>query len=243
MQCTLFPVLLCASLLFTTSLNPLLIHNTDVIPTSNIVSVDASHGERFTLESFTDDSVNGLIVNLHRNNFLPVLLKDFSKEKIQASNILIFIAPTTQFTGDEVAFLKQYMANGGFIILATGYEEKEASLPLLQAFDVDVEQTPLGPVPYVESNTTLYQNEPRFVDSWPLSFQQNQTVSYYNFTWEDLTFHLVIFMRHGDGGLLVIGDSQYLLDKNIESIYDYWPGNILFLKYLLDEIQSMEEIR
>jgi uncharacterized membrane protein len=243
MQCTLFPVLLCASLLFTTSLNPLLIHNTDVIPTSNIVSIDASHGERFTLESFTDDSVNGLIVNLHRNNFLPVLLKDFSKEKIQASNILIFIAPTTQFTGDEVAFLKQYMANGGFIILATGYEEKEASLPLLQAFDVDVEQTPLGPVPYVESNMTLYQNEPRFVDSWPLSFQQNQTVSYYNFTWEDLTFHLVIFMRHGDGGLLVIGDSQYLLDKNIESIYDYWPGNILFLKYLLDEIQSMEEIR
>ena len=135
------------------------------------------------------------------------------------------------------------MTNGGFIILATGYEDKEASLPLLQAFDVDVEQTPLGPVPYVESNTTLYQNEPRFVDSWPLSFEMNQTTSYYNFTWEDLTYHLVVFIKHGDGGLLVIGDSQYLLDKNIESIYDYWPGNILFLKYLINEIQSMEDMR
>jgi hypothetical protein len=237
----LFPVILCAALLLSTSLNPLLIINNKI--SGNIISIDASHNERFTLESFTDESINGLIVNLHRNNFLPVLLRDFSKEKISASKILFFIAPTTTFTTEEVTFLKQYMTNGGFIVLATGYEDKDASLPLLQAFDVDVEQTPLGPVPYGESNTTLYQNEPRFVDSWPLSFPMNQTISYYNFTWGDFTYHLVVFIKHGAGGLLVIGDSQYLLDKNIESIYDYWPGNILFLKYLINEIQSMEEMR
>jgi hypothetical protein len=237
----LFPIILCTALLLSTSLNPLLINDNKM--TGNIVSIDASHGERFTLESFTDESVNGLIVNLHRNNFLPVLLRDFSEEKISASKMLIFIAPTSAFTGDEVAFLKQYMTNGGFIILATGYEDKDASLPLLQTFDVDIEQTPLGPVPYVEGNTTLYQNEPRFVDSWPLSFTMNQTTSYYNFTWADITYHLVVFIKHGTGGLLVIGDCQYLLDKNIESIYDYWPGNILFLKYLLNELQRMEEMR
>lgn len=240
---TLYPVLLCVSLLLTTSLNPLLIHDSAVHPGSTSVTIDASHGERFTLDSFTDDSVNGLIVNLQRNNYLPMLLKRFSKEHISASKILICIAPTLPFSVEEVAYLKQYMQNGGFVILATGYEDKEASLPLLHAYGVDVGQTPLGPVPYVESNTTLYQNEPRFVDSWPLLFQQNRTVSYYNFSWEDLTFHLVIFVRQGNGGLLVIGDSQYLLDKNIESIYDYWPGNILFLKYLLDELRDMEDVR
>jgi hypothetical protein len=237
----IFPALFCAALLLSTSLNPLLINNNTL--SGNIVSIDASHGERFTLESFTDESVNGLIVNLHRNNFLPILLRDFSKEKISASNILIFIAPTSGFTSEEVTFLKQYMTNGGFIVLATGYDDKEASLPLLQAFDVDVEQIPLGPVPYVEGNTTLYQNEPRFVDSWSLSFAVNQTISYYNFTWGDFTYHLVVLIKYGAGGLLVIGDSQYLLDKNIESIYDYWPGNILFLKYLINEIQAMEEMR
>jgi hypothetical protein len=237
----LFPIILCTALLLSTSLNPLFINDSKM--TGNIVSIDASHGERFTLESFTDESVNGLIVNLHRNNYFPILLREFSKEKITTSKILIFIAPTSAFTAEEVAFLKQYMTNGGFILLATGYEDKKASLPLLQAFDVDVEQTPLGPVPYVESNTTFYQNEPRFVDSWPLSFTTNQATSYYNFTWGDLTYHLVIFIQHGAGGLLVIGDSQYLLDKNIESIYDYWPGKILFLKYLINEIQSMEELR
>jgi hypothetical protein len=230
-------------LLLSASLNPLLVTTNDSDLSGNIVYIDASHGERFSLESFTDDSVNGLLVNLERNNLQPLLLRSFSHEKIVRSKLLIFNAPTAAFTADEVLFLQSYMANGGVVLLATGYEEKDASLPLLKAVDAGIEPTPLGPVPYVEENLTLYQNEPRFVDSWPVSFQTNQTTSYYNFTWGDLTFHLVVYIKHGAGGLLLIGDSQYLLDKNLESIYDYWPGNILFLKYLLDELSIPEEQR
>jgi len=235
-----FPLLLCIALLLSISLNPLSLTTTTPDLSDNIVYIDRSHGERFSMESFTDNSVNGLIVNLERNNFLPLLLSDFSKEEIAKSDLIIFNAPTAAFTADEVTFLQSYMTNGGVVLLATGYEDKEASLPLLQAFAMDIEPTPLGPVPYVEENITLYQNEPRFVDSWPVSFQHNQTTSFYNFTWNDLTFHLVVFINYGAGGLLLIGDSQYLLDKNLESIYDYWPGNILFIKYLLDELSLTE---
>ncbi len=232
----IFPVLLCVSLLCSTALNPFLLNADDDTVSGNLVYIDISHGERFSLGSFTDESVNGLIVNLHRNNLLPVILREFSQEKILASKLLILNSPTKAFTSEEVVFLQSYMADGGIVIVATGYNDKDASMPLLNAFDVNVEPTPLGPVPYVEGNLTFYQNEPRFVDSWPLSFQEDQAVSYYNFTWENLTFHLVIFVKYGTGGLLVISDSQYILDRNIESIYDYWPGNILFLKYLLDEL-------
>ena len=237
-----FPLLLCLSLLLSASLNPLLITTNDTDLSGNIASIDASHGERFSLESFTDDSVNGLLMNLERNNLQPLLLRSFSQEKILRSKLLVFNAPTAAFSADEVRFLQSYMTNGGVILLATGYEEKDASAPLLKAVGANIEPTPLGPVPYVEGNLTLYQNEPRFVDSWPVSFQTNQTTSYYNFTWGNLTYHLVVFIKHGAGGLLLIGDSQYLLDKNLESIYDYWPGNILFLKYLLDEL-PMQEVK
>lgn len=238
----IFPVVLCVSLLLSTAMNPLLMHANDTNLSGNLVCIDASHGERISLESFTGESINGLIVNLQRNNHIPILLREFSKEKILASNLVIFNAPTKAFTAEEVIFLQSYMADGGIVLLATGYDDKAASQPLLKAFGVDIRQTPLGPVPYGEGNMTFYQNEPRFVDSWPLSFPKDQTVSYYNFTWQDLTFHLVVFIQHGAGGLLVISDSQYLLDKNIESIYDYWPGNILFLKYLLDELPKRREI-
>jgi hypothetical protein len=236
-----FPLVFCVALLLTTTLNPLFFTTTKSTLAGNLVYIDTSHGERFSRDSFTDDSVNGLIMNLQRNNLLPVLLREFSQESIMNSRILVFLAPTAAFSAEEVRFLQSYMTQGGVVILATGYDDKQASLPLLQAFNVDVEPIPLGPVPYVEENLSLYQNEPRFVDSWPLSFPQAQAQSYYNFTWDNLTYHLVVFLPWGVGGLVVIGDSRYLLDKNLESIYDYWPGNILFIKYLLDEILKTEE--
>ena len=233
-----FPMMLCAALLLTTSINPLFVNqNTSTGP---IVTIDASHLERLAQEPFTDESVNGLILNLQRNNYLPILLRAFSTDTIAASKILICVAPTTPFSAEEVTFLKQYMTHGGYIILAAGYDDKDASSLLLQPFNISIEPTPLGPVPYVESNTTTYQDEPRFVDSWPLAFDPDQATSYYNFTWGDTSYHLVIFEHYGTGGLLVISDSQFLLDKNIESIYDYWPGNIIFLKHLINELQTME---
>ncbi len=232
----LFPLLLCVSLVTTTSINAMMMNPTGGTSPENLVYIDASHGERFSLESFTDESVNGLIVNLQRNNLLPVVLSSFPKERIIKSTLMIFNAPTKAFTEEEVSFLDSYMTQGGVVILATGFDDKEAAVPLLRTFAVDIEPTPLGPVPYVEGNLTLYQNEPRFVDSWPVTYAENQLLSYYNFTWGDISYHLVVFIQHGAGGLLVISDSQYLLDKNIESIYDYWPGNILFLKYLFDEL-------
>ncbi|MFA5102368.1 MAG: hypothetical protein WC525_04380 [Candidatus Thermoplasmatota archaeon] len=236
-----FPLVFCVALLLTTLLNPLFFTTTESTLADNLVYIDTSHGERFSKETFTDDSVNGLIMNLQRNNLLPVLLREFSQDPIMNSRILVFLAPTAAFSAEEVRFLQRYMTQGGVVILATGYDDKLASLPLLQAFNVDVEPIPLGPVPYVEENLTLYQNEPRFVDSWPLSFPQAPAQSYYNFTWDNLTYHLVVFLPQGAGGLVVISDSRYLLDKNLESIYDYWPGNILFIKYLLDEVLKTEE--
>lgn len=233
-----FPIALCIALLLTTTTNPIL--TSEKMPTKELAVIDTSHTERFSLDPFTDTSVSGLIINLQRNNYLPVFLGDFSPEQISACKLLFFIAPTQQFTSDEVTVLKQYMNHGGYIILATGYEEKDASLPLLKELGLDITQTPLGPVPYVEGNTTEYQNEPRFVDSWPIQYEPTHGISYYNFTWGDTTYNLVVLVRQGRGGLVLISDSQFLLDSNIESIYDYWPGNILFLKYLLNEITSWE---
>jgi len=236
---TVFPIALCVALLLTATINP--VFAPEKILTRNLVLIDTSHTERFSLEPFTDSSVSGLVVNLQRNSYLPLFLRGFSPGQISASKLLFFIAPTQAFTPAEITILRQYMEHGGFIILATGYEEKEAALPLLKELTVDVAPTPLGPVPYVEGNTTMYQNEPRFVDAWPIHYEKTQVTSYYNFTWGDTIFDLVILVKQGRGGLVLISDSQFLLDKNIESIYDYWPGNILFLKYLLTALDTQEE--
>ncbi|GAG59267.1 unnamed protein product, partial [marine sediment metagenome] len=172
--------------------------------------------------------------------------REYSTEKINGGKILILNAPTQTFTSDEITSMKQFMSDGGFVVLATGYTDKSASQHLLNNFELDLEGIPLGPVPYAEDASGDYENETRFVDSWPIIYNENTGISYYsfNFTWsEDVVtdYHLMVFVRYGSGGLLLISDSQYLLDKNIESIYDYWPGNILMLKHILDEFKEMGE--
>ena len=235
----LFSLALVGGLLISSGFNAVLLE--DMTITGNVIYLDASHQEQFSLTPFTDESLNGLILNLNRNGYLVLFSRTFDTESYQQSKMLVFTAPTSSFSSEEITFLQQYMSKGGYVLLASGFEDKSASLPLLQKFACDIENVPLGPVPYGEEDPELYENEPRFVDAWPLTYPEDQAISFYNFTWAE-TYHLIVFFPYGSGGLLVIGDSDYLLDANTESIYDYWPGNILFLKHLLDELELQGDL-
>ncbi|RLF36751.1 MAG: hypothetical protein DRN08_00740 [Thermoplasmata archaeon] len=238
----LFSIILIVAMTTSTAINSVTTKNNVPELDDNIVYIDVSHGERFNLQFFTDDSLSGLMLNLMRNNYLPLLLRELSWNKISNANMLIFNAPTKSFTSTEIDLIKQYMEKGGIVILSAGYEDKYPLFPLLQNLQLDIQDIPLGPVPYVESNTEEFEDKPRFVDSWPIIYDEKNNAyrSFYNFTlsYWDQTYHLMVFVKHGKGGLLLISDSQFLLDKNIESIYDYWPGNIVFLKHILDELKQ-----
>ena len=234
----LFPLVLCVALLISVTVNPMILHNEKI--KGDLVYVDASHVERFNLESYNDNSLTGLELNLMRNNYLPLLLRDYDQDEVKNCDILIFNAPTKSFSNDEVEFLKQYIQNGGLVILATGYQDKDASMPLLREFGLDIYDLPLGPVPYTEVNQTdEYEEQPRFVNSWPIATKENDnTEVFYSFNISEETYILMTLTKYGNGGLLLIADSEFLVDKNIESISDYWPGNIIFLKNILDELHS-----
>jgi hypothetical protein len=234
----IFTIIITLALIISALVNSAIVIDMQI--SGDVVYIDASHNEKFNLEPFTEKSVNGLILNLNRNGYTPIILREFSKEKIEKSKILIFNAPTQLLTKDEVEFLHKYMIAGGIIILAAGYSDKEAVNILLEKYSLDILNIPLGPFPYFEDNPQEFENEPRFVDSWPIIFNEDIGQSYYNFTW-DKDYNLMVFIKQGKGGLLLISDNQYLLDKNIESIYDYWPGNIILLKNIIDEFQVFEE--
>ena len=229
-----FVALVCVVVLVSTSVAPLMLRSFSAH--GNIVSIDASHVEYFTVAGFTDESLSGFMINLQRNGFLPIITKSFSEELILKSNLLIFNQPTKRFSDSEISLLQTYMDEGGIIFVSSNHALQEAIEPLFSVFSITILNVPLGPVPepYVES-INEYEYEPRVVDAWPIDYPQALGSSYYNFTWNSVGYPLMVFFPHGAGGMLVIGDNQYLFDKNIESIYDYWPGNIIFLKNLLDE--------
>jgi hypothetical protein len=233
----IFPFALSIVLLISIAFNPIILGKEEV--KGNILYIDSSHGERFDLKPFEDKSLSGLMLNFMRNDYLPLILRDFNKNNIINSRVLVFNSPTEIFKEDEVEFIKKYMFEGGLVILSTGYPDKDASMPLLKEFNLDVYDIPLGPIPYVEDEPEKYQKEPRFVNSWPIiTGPENSSEIFYSIEIADETYIIMTFTNYGDGGLLFISDSEFLMDKNIESLYDYWPGNIQFLKNIIDELKT-----
>jgi len=236
------PLVLCFALIIASIVNPIVLGQDEI--QGNILYIDTSHGERFSVKPYEDDSLSGFMINFMRNDYLPLLLREFSADKIQNSKILLFNAPTKSFDGGEVETITQFIYDGGLVILATGYNDKEASMPLLREFGLDIYDIPLGPIPYVEEDPEEYQTEPRFVDSWPIIIEDDSiTETFYSIDIGGKEYILMTFTSYGDGGLLFISDSEFLMDKNIESLYDYWPGNIQFLKNIIDEMISKDVLQ
>ncbi|MEM0466781.1 MAG: hypothetical protein QXX20_04205 [Candidatus Thermoplasmatota archaeon] len=234
------PVLICLVFLLTLQISTTRIPQ-GTVPTHCAV-IDRSFLERFNSVPFTEQSLSGFIINLQRNNILPVITKTFSESLVQKSVLLVFNTPTKSFTSEELRILDTYMQSGGIVLLTTGFFEKTAASPLLKLCDLDIVDIPLGPVPkpYLH-NTSPDEQEPQFVDAWPITYTPSDTIeSYYTFSYAQQNYTLVIFSRRGDGGLLLISDSTFLSDANLESIYDYHPGNIILLKNIIDELFAYE---
>jgi hypothetical protein len=233
----LFPIFLCISLIASSVINPILLG--DETYTGPLATIDASHGELFNLQSFQDKSVDGLIRNLERNKYLPMVMRDFSESRVLNSKILIFIAPTRIFSADEIQIVKNFILRGGLVIISTGDPDGRSSIPFLDLVGFHLENIPLGPVPYIENQpVNETQMNPRFVDSYPIRLQEDQNNSFYKVTIGNMTYTLVAFEKYGDGGLLLISDSKFLLNKNFETYNDYWPGNVLFFRDILSELKQ-----
>lgn len=247
----LLSIVVCIALLLSSSVNSEILGEDKFKSDSNIIYIDSYHNERFYKEPFNDQSLSGTIINLMRNSYLPIIINNFEEGKIKNSKAIILNAPTKKLKDEEVEFIKEYIKKGGVVLLATGYDDKEASMPLLREFGLDILDIPLGSVPYVEEDPESHRTKPRFVDSWPIKIEGKndfKTEIFYSINISENEYILMTFTSYNNkikseyqdysGGLLLIGDSQFLIDKNIESLEKYWPGNIQFLKNIIDELKD-----
>ncbi|MEI6127271.1 MAG: DUF4350 domain-containing protein [Pseudomonadota bacterium] len=190
-----------------------------------VAYIDHSHVERFDLMSWEDDSIGGLKNNIMRNGFFPLLMEKFDAEKLMQARVFIIIAPTQPFTEDEVAALKKFIESGGKIILSVGFEEKEASLPLLESFGLDIENVPLS-----WTECMYKDNKVQLHEAWPVKFSPNDSI---DIICSPMEYPAVVAKKYGHGSLVVIGDSYFLLNENLEGEKNYSVPNILFLRDVL----------
>lgn len=208
-----------------------------IVPDRNhhVAYIDASHVGSFKVEHWKDESIDGLLVNLSRNGYLPVLMREFSPKWLRASEVYVSISPMRSYSKEEISALEKFVTEGGTALLAVGYEESAGAQKLLGHFGFRIGPMPLGAAPitdFIPTGEELQKimKDPHFMEAWPVEVTDGAAHEVL-YSYKD--FPIVVTKKHGRGRIVVIGDTQFLHDKTLENEKAAWPGNVEFLKKML----------
>ena len=120
------------------------------------------------------------------------------------------------------------------MILATGQPDSAGSGPLLDAHGLALVPRPLGTVTPAEPMASRREREqqPRFLDAWPIVAPMKATPR--NLPGVEVIYRqgddvVALFRRVGKGGLLLIADTRFFSDMNVEDMSGYWLGNLALI--------------
>ena len=181
--------------------------------------IDRSHGGRYDLRAWYDFSVGGLMLNLFRDGFFPMLADRFPGRELDKADLLVLVAPPRSYSRAERQTIRRFLERGGRVLVCVGYEEFDGTRELLADYGLSVRDKPLA-----HFRTGETQNDLVFLEAWALDCPRGARVLVRQ--WKD---PVVPSLAVGRGELVLIGDTHYLLNRNLEARETWFLGNIHFL--------------
>jgi len=207
-------------------------------PKVSVAYIDASHLEAYSEDGWSADGIAGLGLTLMRNGYLPFSLAEFTRRRLQQAEMLISIAPSRRFSKAERELVSDLVNSGGILVSTVGAEDARPSRPLLEQFDFYLAPSPVGPSDSAAENEPMghYPNHyGRFATEYLNAADYGQG-DYKARVWvhagwpvgctaadveilcrgfDDLP--LIIARRVGSGRVVLIGDSGFAMNKNLEA--------------------------
>lgn len=194
-------------------------------PYNTLAYIDASHLNAFSNVDWTLDDTVGLKLTLMRNGYLPLMLSEFSPEALDRAGLLISIAPGRTYSPAERQIVRQFVERGGTFICTVGAEQAGPVQPLLNDFGFSVPLSPLPPgdpseptpMGCIRGAYVTAANDARadvlLYAGWPIVYPpQNITLLVHGVEKKPV----MACARVGQGRVLVVGDSGFALNKNLE---------------------------
>jgi uncharacterized protein DUF4350 len=208
----------------------------------DLVLFDRSHFPASGHYNAKVNPIGPLYMNLLRSGFRVTEMEDWDPSAIARARGIAFVAPRRAFTVGEVNALLEAEERGAVVILTVGQPDAAGSKRLLDAHGLTLLPRPMGTVTPADPSASRREREkqPRFLDAWPIATPDGRDpaelpgVEVIYRHGEDV---VALFRRVGRGGLLLIADTRFFSDMNVEDMSGYWLGNLglihdLFHRYL-----------
>jgi hypothetical protein len=169
--------------------------------------IDEGHGQLFDLMAWEPKSIGGLQYNLMRNGFSPRFVDSPMELTKENADLYVIFAPSRPYEDDEIDELVAFADKGGWILSAAGWNTYPMVRSLYDRFDVRLENIPLG-----ASDGAAFNDVVKMADAYPVAATDTTAQTLI----ETFGQPVAKVVRRGKGGLIAIGDSQFLYCKNIE---------------------------
>jgi hypothetical protein len=185
---------------------------------------DDGHSPLFDGMAWEDKSIGGLQYNLLRNGFSPRFTNSPAALDDHPAALYVIAKPTIPFGHDEIDRLERYVSDGGWLLIASGWDTYPATRELYARFNLAIENVPLGKAEGQGlGNTVKMQN------AYPVSGEGEGI----QVLMQAFGHPIAKVVRRGRGGVIAIGDSDFLLNKNLEGQNEFVVmENIIFLREL-----------
>lgn len=186
--------------------------------------IDVSHLSRCDPVLWQPDGLGGLVQNLMRKNYFPFVATHFSSDLLRQGKLSFLVAPAKRFTARECAAYEEFVRHGGELFICVGYEDASACGDLLARFGFKLRNLPLGPLGPDSNDVKIY-----FLNAWPVVAESGET----DVLCRQGEYALIVSRRYGQGRVVLIGDSGFFLNRNLEMAESFNPENIQFFRQLV----------
>jgi len=197
---------------------------------SEVAYVDLAHNNIVSRRTLAPDGLGGVLVNLSRQGYLPVVTDEpFSTTMQQGKDLVISIMPTRPFSARDNTSLMAFLEAGGTAIISTSWPYAKAVSAFLGPLGLEIGNTPLG-----EVQALTPEGDPglQFTSAWPL-YGSSDWVSLCSVKLGEQEFSVVAQRRLGEGLLVVVADESFFLTEKLEGDEFYNEQTVDFLDGLL----------
>lgn len=196
---------------------------------AHLAVIDFSHQPNASKHSAMDNGLHGVAINLLRHGELPVAMNEWDPGLVDRARYLVLNAPRRRVTEGERRDLMRFLERGGTVILGCGYLDAAGSRPLLEPLGFRISAVPLGRF----FDQQAFGRPVSFMSAWALAaVPENATI----LCATPDNWPLIASVPVGQGELVLIADSEFLHNRNLEGSKNHDPANTAFLKNLLDSV-------